>query len=204
MKKVLYACIAAVMLFAGCGQPAASPKPSVTAAAPAQTPSAQTPGPVETPAETASPKPTETGTPEGVNLVENGDFAAGADKWQTFLTSGGAADFKAENGEAAVDIKACGGNDYSVQLYYDGFKLETGGKYMLAFEARSSIARTIGARIQLNGGAYTGYADKVVELTTDTQTAGRLPLSLRSRHTGHSRPRHASLPKRPSFYSYRI
>ncbi|MFA5675173.1 MAG: glycoside hydrolase family 9 protein [Christensenellales bacterium] len=99
------------------------------------------------------------------NMVVNGDFSNGTENWMLFLDKGGAADFKVIDEQAVIDIKTVGYEDYGVQLYYDGFKLETGGVYRFAFDASSNIERTIGARLQLNGGDYFGYADDIFYLT---------------------------------------
>jgi endoglucanase len=100
-------------------------------------------------------------------MVQNEDFREGLYSWSLFLDKGGSAELTAENGEAAISIRSCGAEDYSVQLYYDGFKLETGGVYRFAFDARSDTARTISARLQLNGGNYAGYAEGTFETASD-------------------------------------
>ncbi|OQB25714.1 MAG: Endoglucanase D precursor [Firmicutes bacterium ADurb.Bin182] len=111
--------------------------------------------------------PLRTGADRNVNMVKNGDFSNGIVNWSLFLDKGGSADLLAVDGEALVDIASCGAEDYSVQLYYDGFKLETGGVYIFSFEARSDIYRSICARLQLNGGDYTGYAEGIFETSAN-------------------------------------
>lgn len=103
------------------------------------------------------------------NMVKNGDFSNGMENWRLFLDKGGLAEFKVIDEQAVIDIKTVGYEDYAVQLYYDGFKLETGGIYRFAFDASSDIERTIGARLQLNGGDYFGYADGIFSLNNQME-----------------------------------
>jgi endoglucanase len=158
MKKLLYVLMAAIFVFAGC-----------SCATPINPDASQTMQTTKQPAETPAVVKA-TPQPQDDNMVINGDFSEGESKWSTFLTSGGSADFTVENDEAVVDITSCGMNDYSIQLYYDGFKLETGGVYTFAFDARSDIERRISARLQLNGGDYTGYAEGDFDLNGEMKT----------------------------------
>ncbi len=152
MKKIVSIAVAAALLLMGCAAPAEpsrTPEPSVQA----------------TPAAAQTPAPTQQD-----NMVKNGDFSAGLENWSLFLDKGGSAELTDGGGEAAIKIVSCGSEDYSVQLYYDGFKLETGGVYRFAFEARSDIERQASARLQLNGGSYTGYAEGTFDLSKEMQT----------------------------------
>ena len=78
---------------------------------------------------------------EGVNLLSNGDYSNGSENWATFITKGGVAEFSSETGAGVVDIFTTGVEDYSVQLYYDGFGLKMGGVYELQFDISSTIPR---------------------------------------------------------------
>ncbi len=156
IRKIIVAALSAVLLLAGCAGPA---KTSLTPAVSVQSVDVEAP----------TPSPTEAMEGEGVNMVKNGDFGAGTENWSLFLDKGGSATLTEENGEAVVDILSCGVEDYSVQLYYDGFKLETGGVYRFAFDARSDMERQISVRLQLNGGDYTGYAEGAFDAGTEMQ-----------------------------------
>ena len=90
---------------------------------------------------TATPAPTP--APAAPNMVANGDFSSGADNWHLYLANGGAATISNRDGVGVVNITSCGTTDYAVQLYYDGFKLETGGVYRFSFDAKADIARQI-------------------------------------------------------------
>lgn len=101
---------------------------------------------------------------DGQNMLANGDYSKGSAGWGLYKESGGSADFTQADGKGVLLVKKAGQKDYSVQLYYDGFGLEKGGTYRLAFTVTSTIERSIQARIQRNGGSYEGYAVKDISL----------------------------------------
>jgi endoglucanase len=101
---------------------------------------------------------------QGENLLVNGDFSQGKTNWSVYTESGGQGKLTAEDGKGILNVEKSGKHDYSVQLYYDGFKLETGGKYRFAFTVTSSVSRKFRARIQLNGGDYRGYCRQDIDL----------------------------------------
>jgi len=90
---------------------------------------------------------------EGENMLVNGDFSMGSAGWGLYKESGGSASFAQAAGKGILTVSKAGQKDYSVQLYYDGFGLEKGGKYRLSFTVTSSIERSMRARIQKNGGS---------------------------------------------------
>lgn len=155
LKKMVCVCLA-ILLFTsllGCAQTAQAPSVSQPTAAesPEETPAAQ-----EAPAAPVQSME---------NMVQNGDFSDGTNNWSLYLTQSGAAELKAENEVGIVDIKSPGMADYAVQLYYDGFKLETGGVYRFAFDMSCSMNRNIAARLQVNGGDYSPYIEEFVDIT---------------------------------------
>lgn len=101
---------------------------------------------------------------QGENLLLNGDFTQSKANWGVYTESGGQGKLTVEDRKGILSIGKSGTLDYSVQLYYDGFKLETGGKYRFAFTMTSSISRKLRARIQLNGGDYHGYCQQDIDL----------------------------------------
>ena len=146
----------AMLLFAslaGCAQPAEAPSISE---APTQQPPSETPSPEESTA--AEAHSTE-------NMVQNGDFSDGTTNWSMYLAQGGAAELTNENGVGTINIKNPGLVDYAVQLYYDGFTLETGGVYRFAFDMSCTMDRNIAARLQINGGDYSPYIEEFVDIT---------------------------------------
>lgn len=107
---------------------------------------------------------------ENVNLLANGDFTQGSENWGLFVTRGGVAEFTVEEGVGKLDILSVGTDDYSNQLYYDGFALKMGGVYEFQFDISSTIPRNIEARIQLNGGTYDAYISEHIDITEEMQT----------------------------------
>ncbi len=154
-KKAACVCFAVLFLTSllGCAQPAEAPSASESAAVET---------PAETPAAEESPAAAEHSTE---NMVQNGDFSDGTANWSLYLAQGGAAELKAENEVGIIDIKSPGLADYAVQLYYDGFKLETGGVYRFAFDMSCTMDRNVAARLQVNGGDYSPYIEEFVDIT---------------------------------------
>lgn len=138
-----------------------------------------------------------------INMLENGDFSDGTTNWDTYITSGGSAMYQVLNEAGVLKIVKTGTLDYSVQLYYDGFKLLNGGVYEVSLDIDSTIARRVGARIQLNGGDYYGYFEddaQVVEgpqhlswtftMEQDSDLAPRFCLNLGTPKEGEPLPEH--------------
>ncbi len=161
MKKLICVLLAAILIFAACscGQQATPINPDSSSAIQTTKHPEKTPEVVK-----ATPQP------QDGNMIKNGDFSAGTENWHTFLTAGGASTLSAEDGVLCVDITSCGGAEYAVQLYYDGFKLETGGIYTFSFDSRCDTDREIEARLQVNGGDYAAYAQGFFDLTGEMQT----------------------------------
>ena len=105
----------------------------------------------------------------GYNMIENGDFSNGTTKWNTYFNGGNAVIVVDEEGRLKVQITTLGTKEHSVQLYYDGFALETGCVYELSFDASSSVEREVEYRIQINGGDYHAYTGEGITLTPETQ-----------------------------------
>lgn len=159
MKKAICVLLSGILILAGCSCAQQAPiDPNASGIVQTTKHPAQTPEVVK-----ATPQP------EDYNMVKNGDFSAGTENWHTFLTAGGAAKLSANDGVLCVDITSCGGAEYAVQLYYDGFKLETGGVYTFSFDAKCDIDRQIEARLQLNGGDYAAYAKEFFDLKSEMQ-----------------------------------
>ena len=96
-------------------------------------------------------------------------FDTGLQGFQTYL-EGGKCDLKQENGKMVCYIHSCGKVNYANQLYWDGFSLVEGCKYVFEFDAVCDIERTIEYRMQLNGGDYRGYLDEFTVIGPEKQT----------------------------------
>ncbi len=160
MKK-LFAIVMAVTVTAGlCGctkqETVVTPEPAVTEEAAAEVTEEVTPEVTEAPEKEES-KEDEDPIKVGVNMIVNGDFSNGTENWGTYISHGGQAEFTEKDGQAEVKITKDGSEDYAVQIFYDGFRLDQNGVYEFSFDLDSSIARNMEARLQQNGGSYHAY-----------------------------------------------
>ena len=108
-----------------------------------------------------------------VNLIENSSFDTDLEGWGNFTTDGGEGEVTLEDGALKAQINDCGKVEYSMQVFYDGFKIYKNGKYRLEFDVSSSSDRTIDYRIQRNGGDYRSYVDGQVKTNKDVQTISK-------------------------------
>ncbi|MBQ8032309.1 MAG: glycoside hydrolase family 9 protein [Butyrivibrio sp.] len=106
----------------------------------------------------------------GENMLKNGDFSEGTDPWYTFCQNGNAELSVNGDGALDVDIKSVGTVAHGVQLYHDGFSLEEGCVYKIAFDAASDVdGKILEMRFQLNGGDYHAYYLENVTVGKDKQ-----------------------------------
>lgn len=104
------------------------------------------------------------------NLISNSTFDSGVADWGTYKESGGACTLTTENGKLALKVSSVGKVNYAVQVFYDIIPLYKNGVYRLKYDISSSVDRYIEAMIQQNGGKYTAYTWKGLELTSEPQT----------------------------------
>lgn len=160
----LFLCVSMCMSMTACG----SKENAETAGAAEETAAEQEEtGEEMTEEETA--EETEIESLMGYNMIENGDFANGTGKWNTYFNGGNAVIVVDEEGRLKVQITTLGTKEHSVQLYYDGFALETGCVYRLSFDAAATVERDVEYRIQINGGDYHAYTGEGITLTPETQ-----------------------------------
>nr|AUK47910.1 cellobiohydrolase [Clostridium sp.] len=103
------------------------------------------------------------------NLLANGNFNSGLSDWDYFTAEGGKGSVASSNGKLVATVSENGTENYSMQVYHEGFQMYKGGVYELSFEISSSVARDVDYRIQLNGGDYRGYYDGRVKTNSTTQ-----------------------------------
>lgn len=108
-----------------------------------------------------------------VNLIENGNFDTDLSGWGDFTTDGGKGEVTLEDGAIKAQVNDCGKVEYSMQIFYDGFKIYKNGTYRLEFDISSTIDRTIDYRIQLNRGDYRAYVDGKVSTTKEVQKVSK-------------------------------
>lgn len=104
----------------------------------------------------------------GYNMVADGDFSAGEEKWSLYLNAG-TASMNYDNEQINVQISSVGKEEHGVQIYYDGFTLESGCVYEIQFDASSTVEREIQYRSQINGGDYHAYNGEYLTLTPEMQ-----------------------------------
>jgi hypothetical protein len=94
----------------------------------------------------------------GENLLQNGDFESGLDKWNFIL--GGQADAQAlaQEGELHVQITN-GGSDYGdVQLFQEKIALVQGKTYQFGFDAHADANKTIVPMVKQSGDGLINYS----------------------------------------------
>ncbi|SHH76850.1 glycoside hydrolase family 9 protein [Clostridium grantii] len=104
------------------------------------------------------------------NLLINYDFSSGNTEGWGYFEQNGSGEFSVVEEELEVKVNDSGKEDYSVQIYQDGFLLAQGCKYELRFDAMSTIDRSFGVRFQINGGDYHAYSSNNYDLTSEVQT----------------------------------
>jgi len=85
------------------------------------------------------------------NLILNGDFSEGTDHWDTWNGEGGESTFDVEEEQVVVTIHIIAGMhpewgvpiSWSSQLNQDGIDLEANNRYVITFDAKSSVERPI-------------------------------------------------------------
>ncbi|WP_052329654.1 carbohydrate binding domain-containing protein [Thermicanus aegyptius] len=106
----------------------------------------------------------------GINVfpLNNGDFSFGLDSWKTYAIEGGAATFTEENGEAKISIANVADQSWKVMLNQENMRFSNGVTYVLSFDARASVPRTIEAVI--DDVRYNRVVNAQVELTKTMKT----------------------------------
>ncbi len=103
------------------------------------------------------------------NIISNSTFDGNTSGWGIYKESGGSATMSAKDGKLALNITSLGTVSHAVQLNYDIVPLYQNGKYHLSYEISSSVDRYIEVMIQQNGGKYTAYTWKGLDLTSEPQ-----------------------------------
>ena len=103
------------------------------------------------------------------DLISNSTFDSGSTGWGMYKESGGAATLGTEDGKLALHISATGKVTYSVQMYYDIIPLYQNAKYRLSYEISCTKERFVEGMIQQNGGDYTAYTWKGLDIGPEPQ-----------------------------------
>lgn len=79
----------------------------------------------------------------GIEAFANGDFSKGTAPWFGYIHFDAAGTFNVIDGQAVMDITNDGKEDYSILLEQGKFKLDGTKTYVLEFDAKSSIPRSL-------------------------------------------------------------
>lgn len=109
-------------------------------------------------------------TASAANLISNSTFESGSSDWGTYKESGGAATLGTDSGRLALKITSTGTLTYAVQMYYDIIPLYQNGVYRLKYDISCTTNRFVEGMIQQNGGKYTAYTWKGLDIGPTPQT----------------------------------
>ncbi|MCI3921007.1 carbohydrate binding domain-containing protein [Paenibacillus sp. TRM 82003] len=99
--------------------------------------------------------------------LKNGDFSLGLAAWTPFVQIG-QANFAEEGGAAKVTVANVGGEAWNVMLMQEAMKFTKGMEYVIGFDVRSTLNRTVEA--VLENAAYARiFETGAIEATTDTK-----------------------------------
>lgn len=105
-------------------------------------------------------------TADAANLISNSTFDNSTADWGTYKESGGACSLSVSDGKLALNVSSIGTKTYSVQVFYDIIPLYKNGVYRLKYDISSTVDRYAEGMIQQNGGDYTAYTWKGLDLTS--------------------------------------
>lgn len=104
------------------------------------------------------------------NYVTNSTFDYGTVGWGTYKESGGKCSLTTNNGRLAMNIQSIGSVTYACQMYYETIPLYQNGVYHVQYDISCSTDRFVEGMIQQNGGTYTAYTWKGLDISPEPQT----------------------------------
>lgn len=99
------------------------------------------------------------------NIITNGSFSDGLNKWETWIGNGGSGNISVVNGQLKASITNIGLAFWSIQIIQGPMELESGKTYRISFDAKSTTPRDI--FIKIDDTTYYGHLEKYVPLTTE-------------------------------------
>ncbi len=103
------------------------------------------------------------------NLIKNGTFAGTTD-WTLGQHNNATGTFTGTGGEGTITVTNTGTADHNLQIMQAGIPMEKGTKFRLTFDASAASAREMSVFMQMDSDPYTGYFEKVIDLTTQKQS----------------------------------
>lgn len=99
------------------------------------------------------------------NMIANGDFSNGLDKWNYWIGNGGSGSVSVVNGQLKASITNLGLAFWSIQIIQGPMALESGKVYRISFDAKSNSQRDM--FIKIDDSTYYGHHERYVPLTTE-------------------------------------
>ncbi|TMW70092.1 carbohydrate binding domain-containing protein [Alteribacter natronophilus] len=105
--------------------------------------------------------------------LKNGSFVNGAAYWHTHVQgdygdSSSAGSFKAENGKGVFSVQDTGANPWDLMLFQENLPVKAGNTYVVQFDAKSSVDRTIEAVVE--NASYYRHLSEEMALTEEMET----------------------------------
>ncbi|MCX6909503.1 MAG: carbohydrate binding domain-containing protein, partial [Verrucomicrobia bacterium] len=110
--------------------------------------------------------------PPGAQLLKNADFSAGTDGWELSKQKSATAKFEATHDapdgkpSAKITVATVDGTPWHIMLTQRPLKLQKDMKYRVAFRARASATRQLGAEV-CHSSPYRGYGSAKFEVGTE-------------------------------------
>ena len=104
------------------------------------------------------------------NIIKNSTFESGTKGWDTYKESGGKCTLTTDSGRLALKVDSVGTKNYAVQFSYSVVPLYKNGKYRLSYDISCTTDRFVESMIQQNGGKYTAYTWKGVDIGPTPKT----------------------------------
>lgn len=105
----------------------------------------------------------------GNEIIQNGDFSNGNTGWITYNEADSSPSGVAD-GQFKTSVGKVGNYSYSIELGSSNFKLTSGKKYRVSFDAKSTAKRSVEAVIEHNDTGYTRYFDQINAISTEMKT----------------------------------
>ena len=101
------------------------------------------------------------------NLVSNSTFDSSTTGWGTYKESGGKCTLSVQDGKLALNVQSLGSVTYACQMFYDIIPLYQNGVYRVQYEISCTTNRFVEGMIQQNGGKYTAYSWKGLDISPE-------------------------------------
>ena len=94
----------------------------------------------------------------GDNMMFNGDFSRGKERWMWQLNDPAEANFRLKDGAAHIEIENGGNDIFDVHIRQNGYPLINGRTYVFEFDAWADNTRIIEAKVAQDEGPWINYS----------------------------------------------